>query len=74
MKKLDKRDNITGIDFEPNEGERTLLSSNESDMRSPSLDLGINANSTEEELIKVLARILVEGFLAQYENGANDTT
>ncbi len=38
LKKLDKRNNTTGIHVEPNEGEGTLLSSNESGIPSPSLD------------------------------------
>jgi hypothetical protein len=73
LKKLDKRNNTPDIDFEPNEGERTLLSSNKGGMRSPSLDLGINADSTEDELIGILADILVEGFMWQFEHGDNHT-
>jgi hypothetical protein len=38
-------------------------------MRSPSLDLGISPDSTEDELIAILADILVEGFLWQHEHG-----
>ena len=69
LKKLDKRKNTTVIDFEPNEGERTLLSSNKGGMRSPSLDLGIRPDSPQDELISILADILVEGFLWQHEHG-----
>ena len=69
IKKLDKRENITSENVEPNEGERTLLSSNESDTRSPSLDLTNNSYTpTEDELIKYLAEILVEGFIWHYRN------
>lgn len=74
MKKLHKRENTTCIDFEPNEGERTLLCSNKGGMRSPSLDLGISPDSTPEELIGILADILVEGFLWQHEHGKQHTT
>ncbi len=72
MKKLDKRDN-TVIDFEPNEGERTLLSSNKGSTRSPSLDLGATSNSTKDELVSILAKILVEGFLWYQEHGKQQT-
>ena len=72
MKKLDKRE-CTTIDFEPKEGERTLLSSNRSSTRSPSLDLGISNDSTQDELIGILADILVEGFLWQHEHGKEYT-
>jgi hypothetical protein len=39
MKKLDKRNIALHKKNEPNEGERTLLSSNNCGMRSPSLDI-----------------------------------
>ena len=74
MKKLDKRNNTTDIDFESNEGERTLLSSNKGGMCSPSLDLGISSDSTQDELIGTLADILLEGFLWQHEHGKQHTT
>lgn len=71
MKKLGKRKNT--IDFEPNEGERTLLSSNKGGIRSPSLDLGISPDSPQEELIGILADILFEGFLWQHKHGKENT-
>lgn len=74
MKKLHKRENTTAIHFEPNEGERTLLCSNKGGMRSPSLDLGISPDSTQDELIGILADILVEGFLWQHKYGKRNTT
>jgi hypothetical protein len=74
MKKLDERVNTISIEFEPSEGERTLLSSNKGGMRSPSLDLGLTPDSSEDELIKILAQILVEGFLWQHKHGTNNTT
>gem|GEM_PF-6343129 len=74
MKKLHKRFNTSDTDFEPNEGERTLLCSNKGGMRSPSLDLGISPDSTQDELIGILADILVEGFLWQHEHGKQHTT
>jgi len=74
MKKLHKRDKITKIQVEPEEGERKLLCSNESDQRSPSLDLINNNKATEQELIKYLAEILVEGFLWHYEHGGKQQT
>lgn len=69
MSSLHKRENSASICFELNEGERTLLCSNKCSMRSPSLDLGITPSSTEEELISILADILVEGFIWEFENG-----
>lgn len=69
MNKLHKGESTAHIDFEPNEGERTLLCSNKGGMRSPSLDLGITPESTEEDLIGILANILVEGFLWLHEHG-----
>ena len=39
IEELHKRENTAVIDFEPNEGERTLLCSNKGGIRSPSLDL-----------------------------------
>ena len=73
LNKLHKGENTADISFEPNEGERTLLCSNESGMRSPSLDLGITPDSPEDELINILADILVEGFLWQHEHGKQQT-
>lgn len=73
MKKLGKREHPVSNSFEPNEGERTLLPSSKSGMRSPSLDLGISPDSTEDELIGILADILVEGFLWQHEHGKQHT-
>ncbi|MBC8156532.1 hypothetical protein H7X64_00015 [Armatimonadetes bacterium] len=74
MKKLDKRQHTASTDFEPKEGGRTLLSSNKGGMRSPSLDLGISPDSTQDELISILADILVEAFMWQYEHGKEHTT
>ena len=74
LKKLHKRNNTLDTDLEPNEGERTLLCSNKGGMRSPSLDLGIHADSTEDELIGILADILVEGFILQHKHGEKHTT
>lgn len=69
MKKLGKREHTASISFEPKEGGRTLLPSSKSSMRSPSLDLGISPDSTQDELINILADILVEAFMWQYEHG-----
>ena len=66
MIRLDKRENISPIQLEPNEGERTLLSSNKGGMRSPSLvsqDL-----LSDEMLLDQLASILVDGFLGIQNN------
>ncbi len=61
---LHKRENTTDIKVEPNEGERTLLCSNRSSMRSPSLDFDVNSPSiTDEILVDYLAEIFVDGFL-----------
>jgi hypothetical protein len=70
IKKLDKRENTT-IDFDPNEGERTLLSSNKGGMRSPSLGfLDTSSNDvTDDEILKYLAGILCDIYLSQtYDN------
>lgn len=66
MKMLDKSYNAK-INVEPNEGERTLLSSNESGMRSPSLDfLDTSADSvTEEMILDYLARIISDIYLQE---------
>lgn len=74
MKKLGEREHIVSNNFEPKEGERTLLPSSRSGIRSPSLDLGISPDSTEDELIGILADILVEGFLWLHEHGKQHTT
>lgn len=60
---LDKSKNIAENKVDSNEGERILLSSNKGDIRSPSLDLTDNYQATEDQLVKRLAEILVEGFL-----------
>jgi len=69
LDKLHKRENTTAINIEPNEGERTLLCSYRSSNRSPSLDLEVLDNATEDELIGILADILVEAFMWQHEHG-----
>ncbi len=74
IKKLHKRVNTVSNKLEPNEGERTLLCSNRSGMRSPSLDLGVTPESTEDEQIGILADILVEIFLSQHGFEATITT
>ena len=74
MKKLGKSNNTDDTDFEPNEGERALLSRNKGGMRSPSLDLGISPDSTQDELIGIFADILVEAFMWQHEHGKEYTT
>jgi hypothetical protein len=64
LNSLDKRNTDNNM-VEPNEGERTLLSSNKGGMRSPSLDFNPNSPLIPEEiLIDQLAAILVEGLLA----------
>ena len=68
IQKLHKRKNITKLYVEPDEGERTLLCSNEGGMRSPSLDLTGNNTAAEERLIASLAELLVEGLLWHYKH------
>lgn len=65
MQKLDKGENITAIDFDFGEGERTLLSSNESGVRSPSLDfLDTSSEEVSEDMIlQNLARIISDIYL-----------
>ena len=66
MKKLDKR-KITDIQVEPNEGERTLLSSNESDQRSPFLGFldTSSDNVSEDMVLDYLAQIIADIYLDQ---------
>lgn len=78
LKKLDKSEHIPDINFEPNEGERTLLSSNKGGMRSPSLDyLDTSAETvTEHMALEYLAEIISIIYLKQYhgfgaEEGSN---
>lgn len=68
---LDKSKNITEHTVDSNEGERTLLSSNKGDIRSPSLDLTVSNKAIEDQQIKYLAEILIEGFLWQEKNASN---
>ena len=67
----DKSKNITEHTVDSNEGERTLLSCNKGDIRSPSLDLTGNYNATEDQLIKYLAEVLIEGFLWQEKHASS---
>jgi hypothetical protein len=64
MKPLHKRDNATVVSDEHNDGERTLLCSNESSIRSPSLSL-LEAFplSPEVQMLDELASILVDYYL-----------
>jgi hypothetical protein len=53
--------------FEPEEGQRWSLCSNEVPLRCPSL--GFNSNASEEEALKYLAAVLVEILIEnKYEN------
>ncbi|MBL7737794.1 MAG: hypothetical protein JNK14_01155 [Chitinophagaceae bacterium] len=73
MNELDKRENTIAIDVELNEGERTLLSSNESGMRSPSLDLAANHCQQEDALLQELAHILAEAIIWQETHGNSNS-
>lgn len=68
IRKLHKRENITEIDFEPNEGERTLLCSNKGGMRSPSLDyMDTSAETvTQHMALEYLAEIISTIYLRQH--------
>ena len=63
-----KGESITLNNVEPNEGERTLLCRNKSDTRSLSLDLEGFENASQDELIGILADILLEAFLWEHEH------
>jgi hypothetical protein len=65
---LHKGENATVNNVEPNEGERTLLCSNRSSNRSPSLDLERFENASQDELIGILADILLDAFLWEHEH------
>ncbi len=71
MKKLHKRYKNTDDIVEFEEEQRRRLCSNNVSVRCSSSDLIINNLATEDELIKYLAEILVEGFLWQHEHGGN---
>jgi hypothetical protein len=73
MKKLDKGE-ITKIKVEPNEGERTLLSSNESDHRSPFLGFldTSSDNVSEDMILDYLGHIIADIYLQEtYGNNIN---
>lgn len=67
LKKLHKRSKPINNDFEPNEGERTLLCSNKGGMRSPSLDyLDTSAKTmTEDTALEYLSQIISMIYLKQ---------
>ena len=67
MKKLHKGGNTILINVEPNEGERTLLCSNESGKRSPSLDFldTSSGNVTEDMILDYLAHIISDMILKE---------
>ena len=71
MKKLHKRDDTISINVEPNEGGRTLLCSNESGIRFPSLDLTVSISQEKERLLYELANILVEAIVWHSQNEFN---
>jgi hypothetical protein len=73
MNKLDKR-TVTDIKVEPNKGERTFLSSNESDQRSPFLGFldTSSDNISKDMVLDYLAHIIAEIYLNQtYGNKTN---
>jgi hypothetical protein len=72
LKKLHKRKNTTVTSIEPNEGERTLLCSNESGMRSPSLDLEHTFSQEEKMLLEQLAGILAEAIIWESIHGIKE--
>lgn len=68
IKKLHKRDKTTETFLEPNEGERTLLCSNESGMRSPFLGFldTSSGNVNDEIILDYLAKIIADMYLENY--------
>lgn len=64
---LGKRETTTINIVEPKEGERTLLPSDESGQRSPSLD--IDNKPSKEQLLNELADIFVESILWEINHG-----
>lgn len=63
IKMQDKRENATEISFEPKDGERTLLSCDNSSIRSPSLDSGDKLNQEENELLNNLVELFIEAII-----------
>jgi hypothetical protein len=74
MEKLDKRYKNTDNNVEFKEEQRGRLSSNNVSVRCSSLDLGISPDSTQDELIGILADILVEAFMWQHQHGKEYTS
>lgn len=75
MNKLHKRGKTISINVEPDEGERSLLCSNESGTRSPSLDfLDTSSDDVSEDmLLDYLAHIISEIYLQEiYGNGTEE--
>ena len=74
MKKLHKRNKITGVQVEPNEGERTLLCSNESDQHSPFLGFldTSSDNVSENMVLDYLANIIADIYLDQTYGNTTD--
>lgn len=73
MKRLHKKSTTAeNKQVMPNEGERTLLCSNESGMRSPSLGLESNLAEEANQLLDQLASILVDHFLQQQNEHSNN--
>lgn len=72
MKKLGKREHPVSNSFDPNEGERTLLPSSKSGMRSPSLDFTNTSAETFtddmalEYLAKIISSIYIKRLYGNY--------
>lgn len=75
MIRLHKRGKTISINVEPDEGERSLLCSNESGIRFPSLDFldTSSDNVSEDMLLDYLAQIISEIYLQEmYANGTEE--
>lgn len=70
MKKLHKRGYPEDIFFEPKDGERSLLCSNNRDIRSPSLGL-TELTPEEEREVRRLAEIIFEAIVWRAEHEAD---
>lgn len=75
LQELDKTEHTSEEDIAPNEGERTVLSSDNDGMRSPSLDfLDTSAdNVTEDMILDYLARIISSMYLKAHGVNENKT-
>lgn len=70
MQEQDNSVQNIGLQVEPKEGERTLLSCNTADIRSPSLGIN-NEFESDDAALEYLAQILVQAYF-DYKNNEHE--